>query len=317
MSAHVALLTKVFMGVGLGTTFVGTAYIVAIIQAPAPKYQVSDEQRRLRFEEIAPTYESKTRQQEFYLGIGRMRRRMLKSATGVVLEIGAGTGNNVDLYPEDQVSDVVMCDRAQAMVSVISDKIQHRLGYCPQRLCDTTETEPSRDIVMEAARRAQDAEEHGTGDVVEKPKSIFDTATTAEGKSWLRSLEDNNRSRVLRYHVGCAPSEKLPFPDNTFDTVVDVFGLCSFDDPVTAVKEMRRVCKPGGRILLLEHGRGTWGKINEYLDKWAPRHANSWGCWWNRDIRRYLRLSGASTISREQRHFGTTQLLVVDPKKKI
>jgi methyltransferase OMS1, mitochondrial len=52
-----------------------------------------------------------------------------------------------------------------------------------------------------------------------------------------------------------ADGQQLAFDDNSFDTVLDTFGLCSFDDPVAVLKEMERVCKPDGKILLLEHGR--------------------------------------------------------------
>ena len=46
------------------------------------------------------------------------------------------------------------------------------------------------------------------------------------------------------------------FPDNCFETVVDSFGLCSYDDPVAVLREVKRVCRAqGGKIVLLEHGR--------------------------------------------------------------
>jgi methyltransferase OMS1, mitochondrial len=50
----------------------------------------------------------------------------------------------------------------------------------------------------------------------------------------------------------------MPFSDNSFDTVVDTFGLeCSYDMQ-RAYQEMKRLAKPGGRILLLERGKGFW-----------------------------------------------------------
>jgi methyltransferase OMS1 len=47
---------------------------------------------------------------------------------------------------------------------------------------------------------------------------------------------------------------------------------------------MARVCKPEGRILLLEHGRAAREWLNDILDKGAERHLMKWGCQWNRDI---------------------------------
>ena len=49
----------------------------------------------------------------------------------------------------------------------------------------------------------------------------------------------------------------------SFDTVIDTFGLCSHEDPVRALREMARVTRPGGKILLLEHGRSSWPFLNK------------------------------------------------------
>lgn len=51
---------------------------------------------------------------------------------------------------------------------------------------------------------------------------------------------------------------KLPFDDGSFDTVVDTFGLECCYDVDKAYKEMKRLCKKGGKILLLERGQSLW-----------------------------------------------------------
>jgi SAM-dependent methyltransferase len=54
-----------------------------------------------------------------------------------------------------------------------------------------------------------------------------------------------------------APAEDLPFEDATFDTVVSTLVLCGVDDQQRSVREIRRVLKPGGHLLFLEHVRGA------------------------------------------------------------
>lgn len=50
-----------------------------------------------------------------------------------------------------------------------------------------------------------------------------------------------------------ASAEKLPFDSNQFDTVVATLVFCTISNPEKAIEEIKRVCKPGGKILLFEH----------------------------------------------------------------
>lgn len=49
--------------------------------------------------------------------------------------------------------------------------------------------------------------------------------------------------------------EAIPFADESFDTVVCTYTLCSVDDETQVLSELRRILRPGGRMLFLEHGR--------------------------------------------------------------
>eukprot|EP00584_Thalassiosira_punctigera_P016605 CAMPEP_0172552922 /NCGR_PEP_ID=MMETSP1067-20121228/47272_1 /TAXON_ID=265564 ORGANISM="Thalassiosira punctigera, Strain Tpunct2005C2" /NCGR_SAMPLE_ID=MMETSP1067 /ASSEMBLY_ACC=CAM_ASM_000444 /LENGTH=260 /DNA_ID=CAMNT_0013340997 /DNA_START=66 /DNA_END=845 /DNA_ORIENTATION=- len=127
-------------------------------------------------------------------------------------------------------------------------------------------------------------------------------------KEKLCNMSEDERGR---YEVIEADASNLFFPDNSFDTVVDTFGLCSFDDPVAVLKELQRVCKPGGKILLLEHGRSkSYSGLSGYLDKHAERHAKNWGCVWNRDIDEIVEASGLKLEKLDNWHFGTTYYIV-------
>jgi methyltransferase OMS1, mitochondrial len=81
----------------------------------------------------------------------------------------------------------------------------------------------------------------------------------------LQAMKKTKASKNVVFDVMNA--QDIKFPDQSFDTVVDTFGLCSYDDPVAVLKEMSRVCKSSGKILLIEHGRGSYDWINRIIDR--------------------------------------------------
>jgi ubiquinone/menaquinone biosynthesis C-methylase UbiE len=153
-------------------------------------------------------------------GLHEKRRELLQEASGRTLEIGAGTGLNIDLYP----------DTARPLVL----------------------TEPEAPTARRLRERA------GT-----------------------------------RAEVVDAGADRLPFDDASFDTVVSTLVLCTVPDQAAALREIRRVLEPGGRLLFLEHVRAE----DERVAKWQDRILPLWrftgrGCHPNRDTAAALREAG-------------------------
>jgi ubiquinone/menaquinone biosynthesis C-methylase UbiE len=131
------------------------------------------------------------------------RRALLAHARGQVLELGAGTGFNVEHYP-DAVEELVLTDPSAAMLS-------------------------------RATRRA---------------------------------LQAGPPARAVQ-----TPAERLPFDDGSFDTVVATLVLCSVDDQDRVLAEIRRVLRPEGLFLFIEHVRSA----DTRRARWQDRLERPWG----------------------------------------
>lgn len=87
-------------------------------------------------------------------------------------------------------------------------------------------------------------------------------------------------------------AEDLPFPDETFDAAVVILVLCSVAEPGRALAEIRRVLRPGGKLVVLEHVRGT-GRTARWQDRLTPLHRRVTGnCHLNRETRGTLAAAG-------------------------
>jgi len=86
---------------------------------------------------------------------------------------------------------------------------------------------------------------------------------------------------------------RLPFGSDSFDGVVTTFTLCSIDDVGSAMKEIRRVLKPMGDYVFLEHGRSSDSKIASKQDRYNPiNKLIGCGCNLNRSIDALVEDSG-------------------------
>jgi len=101
---------------------------------------------------------------------------------------------------------------------------------------------------------------------------------------------DASRIDVDFHHLD---AEHLPFEAERFDTVVSTLTLCSIPDVVHALGEVRRVLKPGGQFLFLEHGRAPDASVARWQDRitpaWKPLGG---GCHLNRPMRELVQGAG-------------------------
>jgi len=104
--------------------------------------------------------------------------------------------------------------------------------------------------------------------------------------------------------------EDIPLESATMDTVVVTYSLCTIPDPVKALREMRRILKPGGEILFCEHGRAADSKV----EKWQRRIDPLWskiagGCHSGRDIPRLLLNAGLESHELHQQYIPGPKVL--------
>jgi len=124
--------------------------------------------------------------------------------------------------------------------------------------------------------------------------------TLTEPDAAMRARVKSRSRRQTKVEVVDASAEQLPFRNRSFDTVVSTLVLCSVDDPAQALAEIRRVLKPDGRLLLLEHVRSREQRRARTQDALSrPWRMLSGGCHCNRDTVNALTNAGFRVASLE------------------
>ncbi|KAI9738982.1 MAG: hypothetical protein M1818_005296 [Claussenomyces sp. TS43310] len=235
-----------------------------------------------RYNTIAPDFDSSVNLMEALMGMNKLRRQLAQQATGDVCEVSIGTGRNLTFYDWD-------FSGVNGVGRVGSD---HRIKRGKVKSFTAVDKSP------EMLGIAHD--------------KFFKEYPGILGIRWV--IQD--------------ASDPLPTPPKSanerggnkrgkkYDTIVQTMGLCSTPDPVGLLKNLGRSLEDeDSRILLLEHGRGTWNFINTMLDNLAPQHAAHFGCWWNKDIGKIVEQSGLEVVTIKRKHLGTTWWIELRPGK--
>lgn len=106
------------------------------------------------------------------------------------------------------------------------------------------------------------------------------------------------------------PGEEIPLESNSVDTVLVTFTLCTIPDAASALQGMRRVLKPGGRLLFCEHGAAP----DEGVRRWQDRLNSGWskiagGCNMNRDIPAMIAAGGFDIVNDERMYIPGLRIL--------
>ncbi len=148
----------------------------------------------------------------------------------------------------------------------------HVMPHLIRCACSTGQVMKRRSMVVPLAKG--DVFELGCGGGINQEFYKVDAIKSYAGIDPHGGLLDNARAAAqdkgwpadLRQGIG----EDIPFPDRFFDTVVCTFTLCSVQDPAKVLSEMRRILRPGGQALFLEHGRAPDGGVAKWQDRIEP-----------------------------------------------
>ncbi|GMM35027.1 putative RNA methyltransferase [Saccharomycopsis crataegensis] len=224
------------------------------------------------YDSKAADYDSDINFEEKMIFLGRRRKWLMSKAFGDVLEVACGTGRNIKYLDANSIDSITYLDPSRKMIEVANEKFREKY--------------PKYQKAAFVVGKAEDLIKLAGG---EEP-SVSKYQDNSDKDSEIESVDVNTKVK--------------------YDTIIESFGICSHENPVKALNNFSKLLKPGGRIILLEHGRGTWDVVNNHLDKRAEKRLETWGCRWNLDIGELLDDSGLEIVEESRHQFGTLWCIV-------
>ena len=129
----------------------------------------------------------------------------------------------------------------------------------------------------------------------------------------LQQAKQTKSRKNIPVELALMDVQSLCYADNSFDTVIGSFVFCSVPMPIKGLKELHRVCKPGGQVLLLEHVISSNSVIARIMKLLNPVVVRLFGANINRDTVKNVKACGFASV-RVDEH-SSDILKVIEAKK--
>ncbi|MGB3696199.1 MAG: class I SAM-dependent methyltransferase [Gordonia sp. (in: high G+C Gram-positive bacteria)] len=151
-----------------------------------------------------------------------------------------------------------------------------------------------------------------TGDVVEigfgsgfnvgrYPAAVTRVAAVEPSDGGWRLGRDRIAASSIPIERAGLDGQRLPFPDDSFDSALSTFTMCTIPDLPAALAELRRVVRPGGVLAFLEHGRAPEAGVRRWQRRLEPIQKRvGGGCRLTRDIPGLIREAGWHIIELDE-----------------
>lgn len=155
----------------------------------------------------------------------------------------------------------------------------------------------------------------GVGNNFEHYRHIVKLTGVDFSSEMLKYAERESKKYPFETVLMEADIEALDFENNSFDTIVSSLSFCGYDAPVKVLNKLEKWCRPGGYVLLMEHGisrNRLLASVQKLID---PLSLKMVGCHQKRNISGIVNQSNLDVIREERRALGCVYLIRAVPKK--